>query len=127
MKRCEVDYMEEKMEAKVILMKCPETKKVYGVRIEKYEGDWYRTWAFPLDSRKAAHEGYDREKITGNLYPADEYPGCPYCKSVKFITCGTCGKLSCDSGKKVVQCPWCGTRGRIMTIEKEIEFGVGDM
>ena len=96
--------MEEKMEAKVILMKCPETKKVYGVRIEKYEGDWYRTWAFPLDSRKAAHEGYDREKITGNLYPADEYPG-----------------------KKVVQCPWCGTRGRIMTIEKEIEFGVGDM
>ena len=41
--------------------------------------------------------------------------------------CGTCGKLSCDSGKKVVQCPWCGTRGRIMTIEKEIEFGVGDM
>lgn len=115
------------MEAKVILMKCPEGDKIYGVRIEEYEGDWYRTWAFPLDGRRASREGYDKEKITGNLYPADEYPGCPYCKSVRFLKCENCGKLSCWNGQEKVTCPWCGTKGRIISTEKQIEVGGGDM
>lgn len=109
------------MEANVILMKCPECDKIYGVRIEKYMNDWYRTWAFPLDSKKAEKEGYDKTRIVGNLYPADEYPGCPYCKAVRFLTCGTCGKLSCWNGEEKIRCSWCGTKGRIMTTEKEIE------
>ncbi len=115
------------MKAKVILMKCPESNKTYGVRIEEYESDWYRTWAFPLEEKTAAKEGYDKEKIVGNLYAADEYPGCPHCKAVQFLKCATCGKLSCWTGNEKVRCPWCGTTGHIMTIKKEIEFGGGDM
>lgn len=115
------------MEAKVILMKCNECDKIYGVRIEKYRDDWYRTWAFPLDSKRASHEGYDKNKITGNLYPTDDYPGCPYCGAVRFLKCGTCGKLSCWNGQEKIKCPWCETKGKIITMEKEIEFGGGDM
>lgn len=115
------------MKANVILMKCPESNKIYGVRIEEYEGDWYRTWAFPLDGKRAEKEGYDKVKITGNLYPADEYPGCPYCKSVKFIKCTSCGKLSCWNEKESICCPWCGMKGKIVTIKKELSFNGGDM
>ncbi len=115
------------MKAKVILMKCPEGKKIYGVRVEEYQGDWYRTWAFPLDSKRASREGYDKEKCSGNLYPADEYPGCPYCRTTQFLKCTSCGKLSCWNGQEKIECPWCGTKGKIITMEKEIEFGGGDM
>lgn len=119
--------MSEKNQAKIILMKCPEGDKIYGVRIEEYEGDWYRTWAFPLDPKKASREGYDKNKFSGNLWPADEYPGCPHCRSVSFLKCETCGKLSCWTGKERVRCPWCGTKGRIMQTDKKMEFGGGDM
>lgn len=119
--------MSEKNRAKVILMKCPEGDKIYGVRIEEYEGDWYRTWAFPLDPKKASREGYDKNRFSGNLWPADEYPGCPHCKSVSFLKCETCGKLSCWTGQEKVKCPWCGTKGRIMQTDKKMEFGGGDM
>ncbi len=115
------------MKAKVILMKCPESKKIYGVRIEEWEDDWYRTWAFPVDEKKAGREGYDKEEITGNLYPADEYPGCPYCKAVNFLKCQNCGKLSCWQGNEKVECPWCGTKGKIVTMKNKIKFGGGDM
>ena len=69
------------MKANVILMKCPKAKRTYGVRIEESCGDWFRTWAFPMDEGRASHEGYDKTKITGNLAPYSEFNGCPYCGS----------------------------------------------
>ena len=46
--------MKTDTKAEVILMKCPETQKIYGVRVEEWQGDWFRTWAFPVDVKKAS-------------------------------------------------------------------------
>lgn len=73
------------MRAEVILMKCPESKKIFGVRTEERNGDWVRTWAFKVNERTAANEGFDKTIIRGNLYADDDYNGCPYCKAINFV------------------------------------------
>ena len=40
-----------KKEASVILAKCAQDK-LYGIRIEKRDNDWVRTWAFKLKLQK---------------------------------------------------------------------------
>ena len=113
------------MKAEVILMKCPEARRIYGVRVEEWEGDWYRTWAFPLDEKRASHEGFDKVKIKGNLFPADEYNGCPYCKSVRFVQCERCGKLSCWNNEERITCGWCGLTGDVTATEEELNVKGG--
>ena len=118
--------MKTDTKAEVILMKCPETQKIYGVRVEEWQGDWFRTWAFPVDVKKASHEGFDKNKIRGNLYPAEEYNGCPYCKSVCFVQCTRCGKLSCWNNEERISCAWCGLTGDVSRIEDEVDVKGGD-
>ena len=66
------------MDAAVILAKCYKTKKMYGMRSQKMnDGDWWRTWAFPIDEKRAHGEGYDTTIVQGNMYHTEEYPGCP--------------------------------------------------
>ncbi|MCL1789227.1 MAG: hypothetical protein FWG33_02620 [Oscillospiraceae bacterium] len=102
------------MEANVMLARCAEHKKLFGIRIERRNGDWVRTWAFPIDETRAKHEGFDKTEISGSLDPTPEYPGCPYCKNIFLLQC-TCGKMICcepnsgDESKKFsVSCEWCG-------------------
>ena len=40
-----------KKEASVILAKCAQDK-LYGIRIEKRDNDWVRTWAFKLKEKR---------------------------------------------------------------------------
>ena len=97
------------MEANVLLFRCPNAKRSYGVRVQKMrDGDWYRTWAFKLSEKTARREGYDRSVIRGNLYATEEYPGCPYCGAKVFVMCGSCNKISCWDGTDRFTCPWCG-------------------
>ena len=44
-----------KKEANVILAKCKKDQ-LYGIRIEKRENDWVRTWAFRLQEEMAEKE-----------------------------------------------------------------------
>ena len=120
------------MAASVILSKCVDGR-TFGVRIEKRENDWVRTWAFPIDEGKAKREGFDRTKIKGSLDATPEYPGCPYCGTETFVQC-TCKKIGCyhesraeeKSGNRqerkskeknadFYRCPWCNK------VSKEIE------
>jgi hypothetical protein len=99
-------------EAKVVLCKCPSSKKVYGLRIERRGSDWVRTWAFPIDEAKAKREGFDAELTRGTLAPVDGYPGCPYCGTYSLAVCG-CQKLFCNTEalhktSQRLTCPWCG-------------------
>ncbi|MDR3303446.1 MAG: hypothetical protein LBS86_03450 [Treponema sp.] len=101
------------LNAKVILARCSKTRKTFGIRIEERRGDWVRTWAFPLDERKAKREGFDAETVTGSMNEDDEYPGCPHCGAAGFVSCG-CGKISCNGGvtdhgdgSAEFTCPWC--------------------
>ncbi len=108
------------MEAAVILTKCPKYKKVYGMRVQKMpDNDWWRTWTFPIDEKRAHREGYDVTRILGNLNCTDDYPGCPYCGAMGFVECGRCGKLSCWSGEKSVKCEWCGVTMTSISVNTE--------
>lgn len=113
------------MRAEVILMKCPENGGIYGVRTEERHGDWYRTWAFKVNERTAAREGFDKTVIRGNLIPDDEYNGCPYCKAVYFVQCSRCGKLSCWNGEERMTCAWCGLTGDTRQTEEAIDVEGG--
>jgi transcription elongation factor Elf1 len=115
------------MKANVILMKCPKERRTYGVRIEENCGDWYRTWAFPMDEGRASREGYDKTKITGNLMPTHDFNGCPYCGTKEFVQCGRCGKLSCWNKEERITCGWCGLTGDITTTTDAINVKSGDM
>lgn len=103
----------EPVEAKVVLQKCNK-KDTFGVRIQKMNGDWYRTWAFKINEKNAGDEGYGEEQVSGSLQAMDEYPGCPYCGDDGFVLCG-CGKLGCSTNIKgdIYVCPWCGNSGRV--------------
>ena len=51
-----------KKEASVILAKCAQDK-LYGIRIEKRDNDWVRTWAFKLKEETAEKEGFDKSTL----------------------------------------------------------------
>ena len=117
------------MEATVILAKCPKKKLMYGMRTQKMsDGDWWRTWAFPIDERRANNEGYDAAKIQGNLYQTEGYPGCPYCGTFQFVQCGSCHRISCWNGETRLKCGWCGiVMDSIVTTTDKFDVSGGDM
>lgn len=110
------------VDATVILMKCDKTHKTYAVRVEKQgDGDWARTWAFPIADEVAKEEKYNEQKVVGNLYVTEEYPGCPYCRETRFVMCGKCSKLTCYHGTEQIICEWCGTLSGVHTAESKFD------
>lgn len=101
-----------KLEANVILGKCY-NKELYGMRVQKIDGDWMRTWAFPIKAGAAQDEGFDNVKISGSFFSTKEYPGCPYCEQDDFIVCGACKKISCYHGEEISVCQWCGNSSAV--------------
>ena len=113
------------VDATVILMKCDKTHKSYGVRVQKTSnGDWERTWAFPVDDQVAKKENYEKKSVVGNLFCTEEYPGCPYCHTTGFIMCGRCTKLTCyrDDLDGKFRCEWCGATGVVQTAEDKFNL-----
>ncbi|MDR0853854.1 MAG: hypothetical protein LBN34_05750 [Clostridiales Family XIII bacterium] len=95
-------------ETVIAICKCPETKRLYGIRIENVsENRWEMTWTFPIKEETAKREGYDQAVIGGLVYASANFPGCPYCQSKKMTICSQCGKLFCNIGENNVICPWC--------------------
>lgn len=118
------------MKAMVILIKCSKYKRCFGARTQLMEdGDWWRTWAFPIGEDTASKEGFDKENIKGNLYTTEEYPGCPYCGTNRFVQCNKCGKLTCWNGENSIICEWCGnTLDNIEIAQDKFDmFGGGDI
>ena len=113
-----------KKEASVILAKCA-SDKLYGIRIEKRDNDWVRTWAFKIKEEMAEKEGFDKINFTGNFYTDEEYPGCPYCGAKKCFVCGSCGKVSCYDGSDKVVCNWCGASGTAASDDGKMDVSGG--
>lgn len=107
-----------KKEANVILSKCEKTAKTFGIRVEKRNNDWFRTWAFPIKDDVAKREGFDKIVLNGSFLADPEFPGCPYCKADSFFIC-SCGKMSCCDLNRgnVVTCHWCGTKCELTVAE----------
>lgn len=106
--------MSEEKEAVIVLCKCGESHKTYGIRAEKICHDnWVFTWAFPIKEDSAKREGYDKSFVKGNITFSAEYPEYPYCGNSNWTVC-SCGHLNCTVVKNgVFTCEWCGARGTI--------------
>lgn len=117
------------MEAVVILAKCTKGNRTYGMRTQKMsDGDWWRTWAFSVDDKRAHKEGYDVTPIQGNLYHTEDYPGCPYCGTMNFVHCNVCHKLTCWNGETRIICPWCGNdMDNIVPATEKFNLSGGDV
>jgi len=62
------------------IAKCPNTKKIYGVRVEERNPKhWFATWAFPIKPETAKREGYEENDFPSDLMYDPTFPGCPYC------------------------------------------------
>ena len=111
------------VEANIILVKCLKAKKTFGMRVQKMnDGDWWRTWAFKIKESNAQSEGYDKNKVVGNLYSTEEYPGCPHCGTHGFVQCHKCKKLTCWDGETSLKCQWCGeTLENIVTATEKFD------
>lgn len=106
-----------KREASVVAGRCSKARKTFGIRMEKSKNEWHCTWAFKIDDKAAKNEGYDNEMVSGRIVVDDEYPGCPYCETKGWFSCGKCGKLTCYNGETVVTCGWCGNKGEVRAAE----------
>lgn len=116
------------MKATVILQKCTKTKKTFGIRIQELEdGEWYRTWAFPIDENRAKREGYHKTQVMSLLPSQTEYPGCPHCECKNFFYDHNCGKISCYYGEERFTCPWCGGTYDVVSITEKLKFSGGDL
>lgn len=106
--------MEKQNEAVVVMAKCSETKKFFGIRTEKNGvNSWVYTWSFPLKESAAKREGYDKTSIQGRIIHGSEFQGCPICSNKNLIAC-SCGHLSCWNGSDTIfTCSWCGAHGTV--------------
>lgn len=117
------------MNAAVILQKCTYTGKTFGIRVQQMEdGEWYKTWAFPIDEKTARKEGYGTEQITSMLPALPEYPGCPYCGGTGVFYDPNCGHISCMRDEITFTCPWCNvTYNNLAPMTEKGTFRGGDM
>lgn len=103
-----------KREEMVIMATCQQTKRPFGITAKKEGGNYIFYWAFKLNPTTAKREGFEKNKVSGNIFNAEEYPGCPHCGADTWVQCGQCKKFICMSrGQKVVRCPECGNEGEI--------------
>lgn len=115
------------LDANVILFKCNQSKKSFGVRVERTEdNDWIRTWSFPVDDNVTKNEKYDAQEVSGSFNRTSEYPGCPYCETQSFFKC-SCGKITClsDSDNEegtTVTCEWCGESGSLGAAKEKLDI-----
>ena len=118
-------YIRRGPEARIVLCKCKESRKTYGVRVEKAQDGWNCTWAFPISAESANREGYDKTMLKGDLGKTPEYNGCPYCGTKVFVVCNSCKKLNCQIIKgETFTCEWCGSTGRLVDYDGDgIESG----
>ncbi len=107
--------MKQTNEAVIVLCKCGEAHKTFGIRAERTaQNEWTFTWAFPIKEASVKREGYDHTSIKGDLLFAEEYPGCPYCGSSNYTLCSDCGHLNCTVTKNnLFTCEWCGNKGTV--------------
>lgn len=99
------------MEANIIMQKCSKSTKTFGVRVQLMnDGDWWRTWSFPMKKTQAKSEGFDKNSVKGNMYATEEYPGCPYCGTFGFVQCNTCHKITCWNSESSIVCKWCSNK-----------------
>ena len=105
-------------DAFAVLAYCEETKKPFGITVDRIsQGQYKVVWAFKINKDAAHREGYDSTSVRGAVKIGDEYPGCPHCGSKQFWMC-TCGHPICYHGQQHLVCPNCGASGEVQRVEQ---------
>lgn len=113
--------------AQIILVKCKSTKKLFGARIEEQQDkSWIMNWAFPIKENIAQNEGFDKNKLSADIYIDNAYPGCPDCGAKNIVRCSGCGKLSCFNNEPSFNCAWCSRQITAVSFDSPIELNAGD-
>lgn len=91
---------------------CQKTGKPFGITALIEKDAITFKWAFKMSDSTAKREGFDKNKVSGNIYDGPEFPGCPHCGNDTWYICGGCKRFVCvhhtaDWGK----CPVCGKEG----------------
>lgn len=107
-----------KRDEMVVMAYCQTCKQPFGITVQKIGKDFAFDWAFKINPSSAKREGFDKNKVNGNIFNTDHYPGCPHCGAETWFQCGNCKKFVCmRPGQKVVKCPECGNEGEVTTAD----------
>ncbi len=110
----------------ILLTRCT-NKQFYGVKVQKMQdGDWWRTFAFPVNESRAKNERCENH-VQGSLCCTAEYPGCPYCGAKSFVLCDKCHKMTCYQGEPALTCSWCGNYMDNITTVAQFTLSGGDI
>ena len=101
-----------------IIAHCSQTKRPYGISVARDGKDYVFRWAFKISEKAAKNEGFDQNKVSGNIYHAEEFPGCPHCHNQSWVQCGGCRSFVCYSGEGRFKCPVCGNEGEVSVSDK---------
>lgn len=92
---------------------CSETRKPFGITVDKRYRNYAFCWAFKINAAQARREGYDKTHVKGAVVYDDDFNGCPHCGAMGFYICAKCGKVVCYHGEEMVTCPNCGMSGGV--------------
>ena len=54
-----------KRDEMVIMGTCQQTKRPFGITVEKQGKDYVFTWAFKINAKAAKREGFEKNKVSG--------------------------------------------------------------
>ncbi len=99
----------------VVMATCQQTKLPFGITVHRIEKDFQFEWAFKISASSAKREGFEKNKVSGNIYTSRDYPGCPHCGATTWYQCGRCKRFVCmKPEQKIVTCPECGNSGGVV-------------
>lgn len=104
-----------KRDEMVVMASCQKTGKHFGITTVRQGKDYHFTWAFKLSEASAKKEGFDKNKVNGNIFNDAEFPGCPHCGAQTWYQCGKCKRFVCMNDSATwVKCPECGFEGGVV-------------
>lgn len=107
-----------KYDGLVVAAMCGNERRHFGITAIRQGRDYVFTWAFRLSEGSLKREGFDKNKVKGNVIMSEKFPGCPYCGRKNWVQCGACGKFVCAADDiKYFKCPACGNEGEVSLSE----------
>lgn len=111
----------------VVIATCQQSRLPFGITVRRVGKEYEFNWAFKISESSAKREGFDRNKVSGNIYNASTYPGCPHCGATTWFQCGKCKRFVCmRPEQKIVRCPVCGNEGEV-SVADSFDLSGGDM
>lgn len=111
----------------VVMAWCQQSRKPFGITAEIRNREIDFKWAFKMSESTSSKEGFDRTRVSGNIFTTADYPGCPHCGAKSWYQCSNGHFVCMESGKTGwVKCPKCGVEGELK-IADNFDLSGGDL